>query len=103
MRVCTQCNILCQFVLSSRPLVSTLSFLPTRLSVNVHVSACAVTSCLHVCMYRHFSYYIDMKALQLLVGLGHMTDDSMVIGRCTVPALDRLSEKQPLEGYKINL
>ena len=40
---------------------------------------------------------LDMKALKLLVGLGHMTDDSMVIGRCTLPDLSGLTEKHPYE------
>ena len=39
----------------------------------------------------------DMKALKLSVGLGHMTEDSMVIGRCTIPDLSGLSELQPYE------
>ena len=39
----------------------------------------------------------DLKALKLLVGLGHMTEDSMVIGRCTLPDLSVLSETRPYE------
>ena len=39
----------------------------------------------------------DMKSLKLRVGLGHMTDDSMVIGQCTLPDLSGLSESQPYQ------
>lgn len=45
----------------------------------------------------NFSFTADMKSLKLLVGLGHMTEDSMVIGRCTLPDLSGLSETQPYE------
>lgn len=44
-----------------------------------------------------FIMTVDMKALKLLVGLGHMTEDSMVIGRCTLPDLSGLTETQPYE------
>lgn len=53
---------------------------------------------IHVCIYAHMlCWYVDMKALKLLVGLGHMTEDSMVIGRCTLPDLSALSETQPYD------
>ena len=41
----------------------------------------------------------DMKSLKLRVGLGHMTDDSMVIGRSTLPDLSTLTKSQPYEEY----
>ncbi|CAI8045648.1 C2 domain-containing protein 3 [Geodia barretti] len=43
------------------------------------------------------SYLKDMKSLKLRVGLGHMTDDSMVIGRSTLPDLSTLTKSQPYE------
>ena len=41
----------------------------------------------------------DMKSLKLRVGLGHMTDDSMVIGLSTLPDLSTLTKSQPYEEY----
>lgn len=49
---------------------------------------------MHTCW---LCWYVDMKALKLLVGLGHMTEESMVIGRCTLPDLSALSETQPYD------
>ena len=44
-------------------------------------------------------FSLDMKSLKLRVGLGHMTDDSMVIGRSTLPDLSTLTKSQPYEEY----
>ena len=40
----------------------------------------------------------DMGSLTLLVGLGHMTDPSMVIGQTVVPNIKRLTPNSPLKG-----
>ena len=55
-----------------------------------------------MCALESFFRVADMKALKLLVGLGHMTEDSMVIGQCTLPDLSGLSETQPYEKYETN-
>lgn len=57
-------------------------------------------ACTYMYVYMHtcwLCWYVDMKALKLLVGLGHMTEESMVIGRCTLPDLSALSETQPYD------
>ena len=43
----------------------------------------------------------DMGSLTFQVGLGHMTDSSMVIGQAVVPSLNLLSTSSPLKGYTI--
>ncbi len=43
-----------------------------------------------------FSIHTDMRSLYVHVGLGHMTDESMVIGQAAVPSLSKLSPTNPL-------
>ncbi len=40
--------------------------------------------------------YTDMGSLSIHVGLGHMTDESMLIGRAVLPNLSKLSPTNPL-------
>ena len=40
----------------------------------------------------------DMGSLTFQVGLGHMTDSSMVIGQAVVPSLKQLTPSYPLKG-----
>lgn len=52
-----------------------------------------------MCQGSKYYLYItvDMKALKFSVGLGHMSEDSMVIGQCTLPDLSGLTETQSYE------
>lgn len=43
--------------------------------------------------------YIDMGSLLFQIGLGHMTDDSTVIGQAVVTNLKGLSATNPIKGY----
>ena len=40
----------------------------------------------------------DMGSLTFQVGLGHMTDNSMVIGQAVVPSLKQLTPNSSLKG-----
>ena len=40
-----------------------------------------------------------MGSLTFQVGLGHMTDNSMVIGQAVVSSLKQLTPRTPLKGY----
>ena len=51
--------------------------------------------CVCVCLLT------DMGSLTFQVGLGHMTDSSMVIGQAIVPSLNQLSTSSPLRGYVV--
>ena len=42
--------------------------------------------------------HADMGPLQLQIGLGHMIEDSMVIGQSTIPELSVLAASNPVEG-----
>lgn len=44
------------------------------------------------------AYLKDMGPLQLQIGLGRMTEDSMVIGQSTIPELSVLTPSNPVEG-----
>ena len=41
-----------------------------------------------------------MGSLVFQIGLGHMTDDSMVIGQAVITNLSGLSVTNPLKGYE---
>lgn len=61
---------------------------------------------IHICPYEHkliclvllCGCCIDMGAMVFEVGLGHMTDPSMVIGCVEVPELSSLVAKGCIEG-----
>ena len=48
-------------------------------------------------VYSHL-LQADMGSLTFQVGLGHMTDSSMVIGQAIVPSLKQLTPSSPLKG-----
>lgn len=47
-----------------------------------------------------YLFYVDMGSLVFQIGLGHMTDDSMVIGQAVITNLSGLSVTNPLKGYE---
>ena len=55
------------------------------------------TSIVLLLLYR-IMFASDMGSLTLLVGLGHMTDSSMVIGQAVVPNIKQLTPNSPLKG-----
>ena len=54
----------------------------------------------YVNMVVVFVFYVDMGSLMFQIGLGHMTDDSMVIGQAVITNLSGLSVTNPLKGYE---
>ena len=52
--------------------------------------------------FHHSGSYTDMGSLLFQIGLGHMTDDSTVIGQAVVTNLAGLSATNPIKGYDMS-
>ena len=44
-------------------------------------------------------FVVDMGALVCDIGLGRLTDDSMLIGQAIIPSLVKLTPKSSIKGY----